>query len=42
MRENNINEILKKFCKKLFGSFDWIILHKIFMSLNLLNIEEKF
>ncbi len=28
--ENNINEIPEKFCKKLLGNFDKIILNKIF------------
>ncbi len=31
MWENNIIEILEKFCKKLLGNFDWIILNKIFI-----------
>ncbi len=33
MWENNINEILKKFCKKLLGNFIWIILNKTFIEL---------
>ncbi len=41
MSENNIQEILEKFCKKLFGNFDWIILNKIFIEFKFVEHRRK-
>ncbi len=41
MWENNIDEILEKFCKKLMGNFDWIILNKIFIDFKFVEHRRK-